>query len=55
MKNYLKNKKHLTENNAYDPSLEHEACEVSTRVDGTSLIKRVCCKRDIDCGVRLVK
>ena len=28
MKNYLKNKKHLTENNAYDPSLEHEACGV---------------------------
>ena len=28
MKNYLKNKKYLTENNAYDPSLEHEACGV---------------------------
>ena len=28
MKNYIKNKKHLTENNAYDPSLEHEACGV---------------------------
>ena len=29
MKQYLKNKKHLTENNAYDPSLEHEACGVA--------------------------
>ena len=28
MKNYIKNKKHLIENNAYDPSLEHEACGV---------------------------
>ena len=28
MKNYIKNKKYLTENNAYDPSLEHEACGV---------------------------
>ena len=28
MNNYLKNKKKLTENNAYDPSLEHEACGV---------------------------
>ena len=28
MNNYLKNKKHLMENNAYDPSLEHEACGV---------------------------
>ena len=28
MNNYLKNKKHLIENNAYDPSLEHEACGV---------------------------
>ena len=28
MKNYIKNKKLLTENNAYDPSLEHEACGV---------------------------
>ena len=26
--NYLKNKKLLLENNAYDPSLEHEACGV---------------------------
>ena len=28
MDNYLKNKKKLFENNAYDPSLEHEACGV---------------------------
>ena len=28
MNNYLKNKKYLIENNAYDPSLEHEACGV---------------------------
>jgi glutamate synthase (NADPH/NADH) large chain len=28
MNNYLKNKKYLLENNAYDPSLEHEACGV---------------------------
>ena len=28
MNNYIKNKKLLTENNAYDASLEHEACGV---------------------------
>ena len=28
IKKYLKNKKFLTKNNAYDPSLEHEACGV---------------------------
>ena len=28
MNNYLKNKKYLLDNNAYDPSLEHEACGV---------------------------
>ncbi len=28
MNNYLKNKKYLLQNNAYDPSLEHEACGV---------------------------
>ena len=28
MNNYLKNKNLLSENNAYDPSLEHEACGV---------------------------
>jgi len=31
MNNYLKNKKYLIENNAYDPSLEHEAC--GSRID----------------------
>ena len=29
IKKYLKNKKFLTKNNAYDPSLEHEACGVT--------------------------
>ncbi len=28
MKDYLKNKKHLIDNNAYDPAFEHEACGV---------------------------
>ena len=28
MNNYLKNKKYLFDNGAYDPSLEHEACGV---------------------------
>ena len=40
MKNYIKNKKHLTENNAYDPSLEHEACGVGL-IATTNSKKRV--------------
>ena len=41
MKNYIKNKKHLTENNAYDPSLEHEACGVGliATTDGKKVVK----------------